>query len=149
MFEQASVSAPRPATPAPKRASLVRASSEMRRSSTWDAAKSPHRTYVHQGTSPGLPSTPVSEDPVVLPGTNANLAASEAAARVGTMLAQQRDGGVRLTKPMTRETPTYPATRQRVFPVPKQKPDASPLDTEPEQAFTGVSALIHKWQTQA
>ena len=149
MFEQASVSAPRPATPAPKRASLVRASSEMRRSSTWDAAKSPHRTYVHQGTSPGLPSTPVSEDPVVLPGTHANLATSEAAARVGTMLAQQRDSGVRLTKPMTRETPTYPATRQRVFPVPKQKPDASPLDTEPEQAFTGVSALIHKWQTQA
>lgn len=149
MFEQVSVSAARPATPAPKRTSLVRASSEMRRSSTWDAAKSPHRTYVHQGTSPGLPSTPVSENPVMLAGTNANIATSDAAARVSTMLAQQRDGGVRLTKPMTREAPTYPVTRQRAFPIPKPEPDTSSLDTEPEQAFTGVSALIHKWQTQA
>lgn len=85
----------------------------------------------------------------MLAGTNANVATSDAAARVSTMLAQQRDGGVRLTKPMTREAPTYPVTRQRAFPIPKPEPDTSSLDTEPEQAFTGVSALIHKWQTQA
>lgn len=148
MFEQASVSAPRPTVPAPKRTSLVRASTEVRRSSTWDVAEAPTRTYVNQGTSPGLPSTPVSEDPVVITGTNATVAKSDAAASVDAMLAHQRDGHVRLTKPVLRDPPIQLATKQRAFPVPESKPATSPPEPEPEQPFTGVSALIHKWQTQ-
>lgn len=148
MFEQASVSAPRPAVTTPKRTSLARASTEVRRSSTWDVAEAPTRTYVHQGTSPGLPSTPVFEDQNMLPRANATLAKSDAAASVGAMLAHQRDGRVRLTKPVSRESPTLLATKQRAFPVPESKPETPPPENEPEQPYSGVSALIHKWQTQ-
>ena len=112
-----------------------RSSKAMHRSSTWDSTRPASRpkTFVDEGTSPGLPSSPVDEippvhgisqnTPVVVPEPQAvldrphTLASSlkgATTAQLSDMLAHQRDGRVRLTRQASRSS-TGPPARQRVI----------------------------------
>lgn len=111
-----------------------RSSKAMHRSSTWDSTRPASRpkTFVDEGTSPGLPSSPVDEvppvhgisqnTPVVMPEpqpaldrphTSVSSLKGATTAQLSDMLAHQRDGRVRLTRQASRSS-TGPPARQRV-----------------------------------
>ena len=133
-----------------------RSSKAMRRSSTWDAARPASRpkTFVDEGTSPGLPSSPVDEippvhgisqnTPVVVPEPQAvldrphTLASSSkgpTTAQLSDMLAHQRDGRVRLTRQASRSS-TGPPVRQRVISPLAPQVEVSERSKPPKSATT-------------
>ena len=133
-----------------------RSSKAMHRSSTWDAARPASRpkTFVDEGTSPGLPSSPVDEippvhgisqnTPVVVPEPQAvldrphTLASSSkgpTTAQLSDMLAHQRDGRVRLTRQASRSS-TGPPVRQRVISPLAPQVEVSERSKPPKSATT-------------
>lgn len=133
-----------------------RSSKAMHRSSTWDAARPASRpkTFVDEGTSPGLPSSPVDEippvhgisqnTPVVVPEPQAvldrphTLASSSkgpTTAQLSDMLAHQRDGRLRLTRQASRSS-TGPPVRQRVISPLAPQVEVSERSKPPKSATT-------------